>query len=116
MSTKFRSQYNYVPNDRDNETNNDPSETIPGQAFTVGEIMEKYARGVDPYLSKVPLGRNLAEIDSFDDTDPTRSPEFDLSDLTDARERLKVEDAKQRRAKQAVKKGELEGEKKEDPT
>lgn len=74
---RFRTKYNYTGSQ--GEVNDQPSETIHGQALTVRELLLNYTRGVLPPISKTP---QYSGTDDFDDFDPTQSPDFDLADAT----------------------------------
>lgn len=91
---RFRSTYNYIPLESDTEVNNEPSQTISGQAFSIREILTKWTRGVPPEISK--LGYyNENEDPSFDDYDETRNPGFDLADASETLYSLKLKSQRQ---------------------
>lgn len=75
-----RTHYNFNLTKHDMEYNNGPSLTVPDQAFTVKEVLEKYTNGVLPDLTK--NGSYPDTEPSFDDTDPIQDPAFDLADAT----------------------------------
>lgn len=75
----FRTPYNFILNTRDMEANTGLSLTIPGQSYTVREILEKFTRGLAPRVSKNGV---FEEDPSFDTIDATQSPDFDLTDAT----------------------------------
>lgn len=57
-----------------------PSLTVPDQSYTIREILEKFTRGIDPYLTKLP-SYDDDDITVDDDLLPDRSPDSDLSDI-----------------------------------
>lgn len=79
----FQTNYNAVP--RLGESNNLPSKTIPGDSYTIRELMEKFARGQIPPIAKQTY---FDDPEDFDEIDPTKDPSFDLSDATQMRESL----------------------------
>lgn len=77
---KIRTQYTYEFNEKDKETNRDPSDAVPGQAYKVEEILRKYANGIPFPIKKAIAVSDIPE--SFDDINPLSKPDFDLSDIT----------------------------------
>lgn len=76
----YRTWYNYKLTEEDQEKNSGDLITIPDQAYTIKEILEKFTNGVLPDLTK--LSGYPDEEPTFDDTDPIRDPAFDLADAT----------------------------------
>lgn len=77
----FRDETNFILGDQkgDLEINNEPSETIPDQSFTIREIMEKFTVGIDLGVSKMP---QYPEIEAqFENELGYIPPEFDLTDV-----------------------------------
>ena len=77
-------QLEFDPNDFKGEVIDEKSETIPGQALSVSEVLYKFTNGT---LGNIALPihydfDNETEVDDdvFDSFDPTQSPDFDLSD------------------------------------
>lgn len=56
-----------------------PHETVPDMSFTIPQLMQRFASGNDPLISKKPIYDENANFDSFD---VTRDPAFDLADYT----------------------------------
>lgn len=84
---KFRTPYNFDFSVASNFEEVDPvSVCIPGEAITIKQLLLNYVRGIncDP-IAKNPLYAD-GEPD-FDDTDFTRDPMYDLSDVTDRLQR-----------------------------
>mgnify|MGYP000667838063 CR=1 FL=1 len=103
---KVRTPLGYNPSISEQETNNEPSQTIPDLSYTIRELLEKFAHGVMP-----PVGRDVVydEDPDIDNPDPTRDPAFDLSDATRLKEESleilqKQEDEQASKTKEANKK------------
>jgi len=77
---KFRTHYNFQLSESDQEKPIGESMTVPGQAYTMREILLKYTSGNVGDLQKNGYGD---ENPDFDDLDITRNPDFDLSDYTE---------------------------------
>jgi len=75
----FNTKYNFKLSPSHMEYNEGQSMTIPGQAYTISEILEKYTRGQAPRIAK---DGYYEENPSLDSIDPMRSPDFDLADAT----------------------------------
>lgn len=56
-----------------------PHETVPDMSFTIPQLMQRFAAGNDPQISKKPIYDENPDFDSFD---VTRDPAFDLADYT----------------------------------
>ena len=52
--------------------------TVPDLSYSVKEILQKFTRGVDPYISKVP---QFTDIQDYEGVDPLLDPDFDLTDF-----------------------------------
>lgn len=77
----YREPSNYILGDQkgDMEINDDPSETIPDQSYSIPEIMEKFTRGIDPMISRT---GQYPEIEATFESDLGYiPPEFDLTDI-----------------------------------
>lgn len=71
---------NYLEYDFKNhpgETNNQNSETVPGQAYTVTEVLLRFNNGTLPNIVQ-PVYYD--DNEDFDNIDPTLNPAFDLVD------------------------------------
>jgi len=80
-SKHFYNQHSPLITPSPGEINNDPSETIPGQGYSVVELVAKYQRGQALGIkNRIPMYPDSEP--SFDDIDPTLDPNFDLSDIT----------------------------------
>lgn len=66
----FRSQYNFVLQEDDVQFNDEPSLTIPDEALTVKELLERFSVGA-------PLS-----IRDYDDGYPSSEPSFDDEDYS----------------------------------
>ncbi|AXH76041.1 MAG: hypothetical protein [Microviridae sp.] len=77
---KFRTQYNAHLYPKQYEKNNGISMTVPGQGYSLKDILEKFTNGMA--LDVQHLGQ-YAENPDFDNIDPTLSPDFDLSDMSE---------------------------------
>lgn len=71
--------FTFIPGVHSSETVG-PSLTVPDQSYSIREILEKFSRGIDPYLTKLP-SYDEDDIDVEDDVTPDRLPDHDLSDL-----------------------------------
>ena len=56
-----------------------PHMTVPDMSYTIPQLMQRFASGNDPLISKKPL---YDENPTFDTIDPTRDPAFDYADYT----------------------------------
>lgn len=81
---KFRNHFNVTDEllPGDIEVPVGESETIPGQAYSVKEILTKFVRGIDPRISKEPIYTDATE---FDDIDPLYNSVDILTDVTEAK-------------------------------
>lgn len=59
------------------EVNTAESETVPNQAFTVTEILQRFSNGTLPNIVQ-PVYYD--DTDDFDNIDPTQNPAFDIVD------------------------------------
>lgn len=73
----FKTNYNARSFPKNHEYNEEASKTVPGEFLTVQQLLQKYVQGIAPAISKIPVFTPDA---SFDDADPTKSPDFDLVD------------------------------------
>lgn len=77
------------------------SETIPGESYSIRELLERAIIGNVPNIEKK---GSYAEDPDFDDDDETRRPDFDLADATSSIDELEnkfsLEKTKQKIAKQ----------------
>lgn len=64
----LRTQRQYVLLEKDMETPKGVSMTVEDDSYTVKQLLEKFARGIDPMISKVPLelGDEDATLDDMD--------------------------------------------------
>lgn len=93
---KFATWYNYheVPKQIKAEKLNPISLTVPGQAFSIREILEKFTRGMSfDNIAKQPQFMDNPDFDSYDFT---TSPDFDLADVTNHKAAIEaaIENAK----------------------
>lgn len=77
-------QLEFDPVDFKGEVIDEKSETIPGQALSVSEVLYKFTNGTLGNIA-LPIHYDFddeVEVDDdvFDSFDPTQSPDFDLSD------------------------------------
>lgn len=72
-------QRQYVESKRSFEVIDGDSETVPNQAFTVTEVLQKFQAGTLPNISKKIY---FEENTDFDNINPTEAPDFDLADAT----------------------------------
>lgn len=79
----FINRFNYVSTEKYcfEKANNDASETIPDQSYTISEIITRFTGGILPNIQ-----RNVSFDDdpTFDSDDITRRPDFDLVDASEA--------------------------------
>lgn len=77
----FKHAYNFVFGANCKEkANYEPSLTVPDMAMTVKQLLQRVRAGSVP---KVMFQGTFEEEPSFEFIDPTRSGDFDLSDLTE---------------------------------
>lgn len=86
MKKRFRTAYNSEP--EKGEVNNMPSETIPDQSMSVGEIVKRYARGLPLDGARVPVWMDREEPDDLDLLDWNK---LDLAEKQEIRERYQQE-------------------------
>ncbi|AXH73516.1 MAG: hypothetical protein [Microviridae sp.] len=84
---KFRTWYDFKLTPDLCEKGGGKSLTIPGESYTIQEILYKFARGVSPELSKVPI---WTDPDDFDDIDEFRRPDYDLADTVEAKTQIEL--------------------------
>lgn len=87
IPTRFRDRFTFTIQPIDCETNNEPSVTVPGQAYTIEELLVKFGQGQNPVSVKD--GIYYGEAQDFDDFDPTTSPDFDLVDAENTLNQIK---------------------------
>jgi len=81
--SRFITAFNYDPTIHKGEINEQPSETIEGQALTVTEVLTRFSRGT---LPNIQFPTYFDEVEDFDADDPTLRPDFDLSDTDNIQE------------------------------
>nr|QJB19970.1 MAG: hypothetical protein [Microvirus sp.] len=118
MKINYVNAHNYVHKKSHFETVDKVSMTVPDQAMTIKQILEKYTNGINPNVSRQ-VGYHDGEP-TFDDIDPTRDPEFDLADITIHKDELekKISLQEQRESEKIKKKKEsekIEDSKKQNP-
>lgn len=81
---KATRQLEFIPENYPGEVIDETSETIPGQAYTVNEVLIKFSQGT---LGNIGMPNYydfdeqiVVNDDIFDSFDPTLNPDFDLSD------------------------------------
>lgn len=77
MKKKVINYLEYDFKNQPGETNNQNSETIPGQAYTVTEVLIRFNNGTLPNIVQ-PVYYDASE--DFDNIDPTLNPAFDIVD------------------------------------
>lgn len=85
QTTNHRHAYNYKHTDKDFEGVVAGSMAMPNQAYSIKEILDRFARGMMPPIQKQGI---YANDPTFDDVDPTRDPAFDLADVTERTEEI----------------------------
>lgn len=77
----FNTAYNYDFSEARNfePASKMPHETIPEQAYTIDELLKRFASNNLPDIQKNPIYENEPTFDSYD---VTLDPAFDLSDYT----------------------------------
>lgn len=108
---KFRSNYFYPRLPQDHEKPVGESLTIQDQSYTVKELLFKSQQGISPGIARKAY---YQETEDFEDTDETKLPDFDLSDVTriqndllesiERKKRAKLEHAKKLREEKKNKK------------
>ncbi|AXH77290.1 MAG: hypothetical protein [Microviridae sp.] len=83
---KFRTWYDFKLTPELMEAGGGQSMTIPGESYTIQEILSKFASGADLALSKNPI---FTDPDDFDDLDDFRRPDYDLADTVEAEIEIK---------------------------
>lgn len=92
----FKHNYNAQAFSKIYSINLEPSETVPGMAMTIAEIMRKFANGIPVNVSRSVSYDNQESFDAFD---PTQDPSFDLADYS---ERMSEVHARTRANKEAI--------------
>lgn len=72
-----RNKANFKLSKQDLEFNDEPSLTVPDEAHSVKQILEKFVSGIPLSISQD--GKYESEV-NFDSVDVTRNPAFDLTD------------------------------------
>lgn len=76
---KFRTQYNSKECPRGYETPKGVSQFVPGQCYTIKEILERFTLGMAPPVYHPGA---FDENPDFESWDETQAPDFDLADFT----------------------------------
>lgn len=91
-------QWEYVATDDTSEFNDGKSLTIPNEAYSIKEVLEKFTSGIN-----LPIQRNgqFDENPDFDTADITRDPAADIYDITTALQvnQAKISEAEAKKAK-----------------
>ncbi|MBA7539826.1 hypothetical protein ES705_32111 [subsurface metagenome] len=80
----------------DSEKNTGPSVTVPGQSYSVAELLNRHIAGNMPDVKRQEYYDPEA---SFDNMDPTENPDFDLSDATVLADEIKIKIEEQKEKK-----------------
>jgi len=85
------------------ETNNSDTITVPGEAYTIRELLEKHTQGIYPQIAKEP---QYEENPDFENIDITKNPDFDLTDASEMKQSMlqKLEEQEQKLATEAEEK------------
>ena len=73
---RFEVQRGLMTHQRHEKMSNSKSQTIPGMALTVKELISNHVRGIG-------LGAIVKKAIYDEEVDPTRSPDFDFADATE---------------------------------
>lgn len=91
---KIRCNLEYDWKQQKVETITKPTRTVPDEATSIREILMRYSQGYE-YVRKNSIYDNPED---FDEVDPTRLPDFDLSDahtqLTEIADRVRTAERK----------------------
>jgi len=80
LKSIIRDRYSYDWTKQDNELITDPYITIPNDAYSIQEILERFSKGL-PIAEKDAIWSNT---DDYEDVIPEHDPMFDLSDVSEA--------------------------------
>lgn len=75
---KFTTTYNFLMKDKFIEKNDEPSQTIPGEAYTIQEIFERSAGGLLDNTNANPI---FYDDMDFDDVDFEKLKHLDLTEI-----------------------------------
>lgn len=79
MNRKFRTKWQYVPDETGMETNSGVIMTVPDQSLSIREILDRFRRGVAPAVVKEPIYNDDDDIDD-DLYNHVYDGDFDLTD------------------------------------
>lgn len=106
MEHKFKTHYNAQEFEKLLSHNELPSETVPGMGYTIAEIMQKFASGINPNVSRPTFYDGPANELDYDQIDPTLDPLFDFGEahlqLLEVEEKLREQQAAQQVEPQSV--------------
>lgn len=92
---RFKTNYNNYKSESDFEKLEKGSLTLQDESYSLREIIEKFSREYPKHLLRTGYSDevNFDEPD-WDDIDPTRQPDFDLTDAIELREKLREKSRK----------------------
>lgn len=74
---KFVTCYSYKLTAKGMEHPEGDSLTVPNDAYSIRDLMERFVKGIPPQIAKLP---RFADMADFDNIDPTFDPAFDIVD------------------------------------
>lgn len=107
METKPNKPINYLQynsEDHPGEFNTEDSQTIPGQTYTVSEVLFRFSNGTLPNIVKTP---HYEDNPDFDNVDITQNPAFDMVDAENFVQKIKHQQS-ERKLKKDLEKEEEE--------
>jgi hypothetical protein len=84
----FRTNYNQIKLLSDKEKVDPISVTVPNETYSLKDIVERFSKEYPKQLLRTGYYDDSEGDIDFDDIDPTRSPDFDLSDSIELKNKL----------------------------
>lgn len=88
---KFTNQWNYVSETRFHETTTPDTQTIPDDAYSISELLKKYAAGI-PINDQLRENKYIPEA-AYDTLSPLLKPDRDLTDIDDLKASIALQKA-----------------------
>lgn len=87
---KFVTCYSYRLTTKGMEQPQGDSLTVPNDAYSIRDLMERFVKGIPPQIAKLP---RFADMADFDNVDPTFDPAFDIVDAYHELEQIEARKA-----------------------
>ncbi|AXH75010.1 MAG: hypothetical protein [Microviridae sp.] len=85
---RFKTQYNRITKPSDYTHITGESMTVPNESYSLKEIVEKFSREYPKHMLRTGYFDGEENDIDFDDIDPTRQGDFDLTDAIELKEKI----------------------------